>query len=148
DLVTNPSRIPEVAQDFKDGLSESVKKVLIGVLGPDKPGQIMSRLERIESAFEGLTELAPLALGGKGVLERPGRVGAGASSASPEAQPKVAPVDDGSRGGKYGHLEDGPTVGPDKDFTAAQKRRILKENQDNGDGVIRDDRSGEELVRP
>jgi hypothetical protein len=32
------------------------------------------------------------------------------------------------RGGPYGHLDDGPTVGSAKPFTPAQKRKILEEN--------------------
>lgn len=47
------------------------------------------------------------------------------------------------RGGPYGHLDDGPTVNSGKDFTAAQKRRILEENRAKNGGVGRDDVTGE-----
>ncbi len=50
--------------------------------------------------------------------------------------------------GPYGHFVDGPTVGPGKNFTRGQKRKILEDNEARNGGVLRDDRTGEELVRP
>ena len=57
-----------------------------------------------------------------------------------------APTHGGKRS-PYGHLEDHPSVDPEKDFTRAQKRRIFEENAKRNDGVLRDDQTGEELVR-
>jgi hypothetical protein len=52
------------------------------------------------------------------------------------------------RGGPYGHLEDPASAGPGKNFTRVQKQKILSENESRNGGVLRDDRSGENLVRP
>lgn len=51
-------------------------------------------------------------------------------------------------GGPYSHLDDHPSVAPGKDFTPSQKRRILGENEARNGGVLRDDKTGEALVRP
>jgi RHS repeat-associated protein len=48
--------------------------------------------------------------------------------------------------GAYSHLDDSPSVGAGKDFTAAQKRRIIEENKARNGGNIASDRSGEKLV--
>lgn len=47
------------------------------------------------------------------------------------------------RGGPYGHIEDGPSVGSGKNYTGAQKRKILAENRAKNNGVLRDDVTGE-----
>ena len=47
------------------------------------------------------------------------------------------------RGGSYGHLDDGPKVGSGKDFTAAQKKRVLEENRKKNGGLLKDDETGE-----
>lgn len=60
------------------------------------------------------------------------------------AQPATTEI----RGGRYGHLEDGPTVGSGKVFTATQKAKILAENEKANGGVLRDDVTGETGVRP
>ncbi|NJL33335.1 MAG: hypothetical protein HC893_05085, partial [Chloroflexaceae bacterium] len=54
----------------------------------------------------------------------------------------------GSGGGPYSNLEDPSGVGPGKDFTPAQKRKIIQENRVRNGGVVRSDLSGEELVKP
>jgi RHS repeat-associated protein len=46
----------------------------------------------------------------------------------------------------YSHLEDGPTVGPGKDFTAAQKKKILDANRAANGGRLRCDLSGRYLT--
>lgn len=46
----------------------------------------------------------------------------------------------------YGHLEDGPSVGPGKEFTRSQKQRIYAENKRRNGGTLTDDETGEELV--
>lgn len=48
----------------------------------------------------------------------------------------------------YAHLQDSKSVGPGKDFTAAQKRNIIQENMKNNGGVVKSDSSGEVLVKP
>ncbi len=50
-------------------------------------------------------------------------------------------------GGPYSHLDDHPSVGPGKDFTQSQKRKMLAENEARNGGVLRDDRTGEALQR-
>jgi hypothetical protein len=50
--------------------------------------------------------------------------------------------------GPYGHLKDHPSVGPGKDFTQAQKRKIREENRKRNGGILLDDETGEELVEP
>ncbi|TYQ27274.1 RHS repeat-associated core domain-containing protein [Pseudanabaena sp. UWO310] len=46
----------------------------------------------------------------------------------------------------YSHLQDSPSVGAGKDFTAAQKRKILEENRSRNGGELRDDDTDELLV--
>ncbi len=41
--------------------------------------------------------------------------------------------------GPYAYLEDGPTVGVGKDFTAAQKQKMLEENMKRNGGVVKSD---------
>ena len=43
---------------------------------------------------------------------------------------------------KYGHLEDPKNVAPGKNFTAAQKNKIIQENKKMNDGVVKSDQSG------
>ncbi len=52
------------------------------------------------------------------------------------------------RGGRYGHLEDPPTVNSGKDFTPTQKKTVIAENKRQNGGELRDDRTGEVLVPP
>ena len=49
--------------------------------------------------------------------------------------------------GPYSHLQDHPSVGAGKPFTRSQRAKMLKENQKANQGVIKDDRTGEELVQ-
>jgi hypothetical protein len=87
-----------------------------------------------------------------GVLLRAAGNLAKVEAAAPEvkATPEVSPTTSAAevRGGRYGHLEDGPFVGSGKDFTATQKRNVLAENQKLNGGVLRDDRTGELGVAP
>ena len=46
---------------------------------------------------------------------------------------------EGSSTGPYAYLEDGPTVGAGKDFTAAQKQKMLEENMKRNGGVVKSD---------
>lgn len=61
------------------------------------------------------------------------------SGPPPEPPPPTSP---------YGHLEDPPNVGPGEDFTAAQKAKIIQENMNRNNGVVRSDQSGDILTRP
>ena len=45
----------------------------------------------------------------------------------------------GSTTGPYAYLEDGPTVGAGKDFTTAQKQKMLEENMKRNGGVVKSD---------
>jgi hypothetical protein len=55
---------------------------------------------------------------------------------------------DSVRGGPYGHLPDHPSVDTGKPFTKTQKEKILAENEARNGGQLRDDVTGEPLVRP
>ena len=48
-------------------------------------------------------------------------------------------VESGSETGPYAYLEDEPTVGAGKDFTAAQKQKMLEENMKRNGGVVKSD---------
>jgi len=77
--------------------------------------------------------------------ERP----APANEKPPEA--KSTPGQPESAGGvepSYGHLQDPDSVGPGKDFTAAQKAKIIQENMKRNGGVVRSDQSGTVLKSP
>jgi hypothetical protein len=50
--------------------------------------------------------------------------------------------------GPYSDLKDPPSVGPEKDFTKAQKANILEANRARNGGELRSDQSGIELVPP
>ena len=53
-----------------------------------------------------------------------------------------------AEGGPYSDFEDPPSVGPGKDFTAAQKRKILDANRERSGGRLRDDDTGRYLSEP
>lgn len=48
-------------------------------------------------------------------------------------------TESGSETGPYAYLEDEPTVGAGKDFTAAQKQKMLEENMKRNGGVVKSD---------
>ncbi len=48
-------------------------------------------------------------------------------------------LESGSETGPYAYLEDEPTVGAGKDFTAAQKQKMLEENMKRNGGVVKSD---------
>ncbi|MCG7316169.1 hypothetical protein [Brevibacillus laterosporus] len=50
--------------------------------------------------------------------------------------------------GPYSHLNDSKHVGPGKDFTAAQKRKIIEENMKQNGGVVKSDQSGQIATKP
>lgn len=50
--------------------------------------------------------------------------------------------------GPYSHLEDSKYVGPGKDFTAAQKKKIIEENMQKNGGVVKSDLSGQVATKP
>ena len=89
------------------------------------------------------------------------QIPAGAANPSPPVGPALgqhnvpimdfvrrgAALDPGSdgEGGPYSHLEDPPGVGPGKDFTATQKRKIFDANRERNGGRLRDDDTGRYL---
>ncbi len=50
--------------------------------------------------------------------------------------------------GPYSHLEDSKHVGPGKDFTAAQKKKIIEENMKRNGGIVKSDLSGQICTKP
>ncbi len=50
--------------------------------------------------------------------------------------------------GLYSNLVDHPSVGPGKNFTAAQKAKIYQQNMEANRGVLKSDLNGETLVMP
>lgn len=50
--------------------------------------------------------------------------------------------------GPYSYLPDPESVGEGKNFTAAQKKKIIEENMKKNGGVVKSDLSGEILVKP
>ena len=50
--------------------------------------------------------------------------------------------------GPYSYLPDPESVGEGKNFTAAQKKKIIEENTKKNSGVVKSDLSGEILVKP
>ena len=63
--------------------------------------------------------------------------GTGASGKKPGLYMEEGESDKTS--GPYAYLEDGPTVGEGKDFTAAQKQKMLEENMKRNGGVVKSD---------
>ena len=57
----------------------------------------------------------------------------------------------GSNANPYAYLEDGPNVGVGKNFTAAQKQKMLEENMKRNGGVVKSDNPNdffEILIKP
>jgi hypothetical protein len=67
-------------------------------------------------------------------------------SPSPSGQQSGAPCPQSK--GPYSNLKDPPSVGPGKDFTAAQKANIIAQNMQNNGGVVKSDQSGTTLTQP
>ncbi len=61
---------------------------------------------------------------------------------------EAAPGNQKASGGPYSNLEDSPSVGPGKKFTATQKSNIYQQNMEKNGGVLRSDLDGQELVMP
>jgi RHS repeat-associated protein len=53
-----------------------------------------------------------------------------------------------SKRGPYSHLTDPEDVGPGKDFTATQKKKVLEENQKMNNGQVKSDQSKDILTKP
>jgi len=51
-------------------------------------------------------------------------------------------------GGSYSYLKDHPSVGPGKNFTQIQKRKIVEENMKVNKGNVLSDQSGTQCVKP
>ena len=65
----------------------------------------------------------------------------------PEIANTGKPAENSVRG-PYSHLEDSPSVGAGKKYTAAQKSKIYEANKERNDGLLRSDKSGMELEQP
>jgi RHS repeat-associated protein len=96
-------------------------------------------------------ELAPETAGAKVKIKT--------ETKSPAIQPKKASSDVNSKSSsitssgagqaaKYGHLEDPKNVGQSKDFTPAQKNKVIQENKKMNDGVVKSDQSKTTAVKP
>jgi hypothetical protein len=67
---------------------------------------------------------------------------------APEAKPQAEqPVKSPPARRPYSDFQDHPSVGPGKNFTQSQKAKILAANQDRNNGALKDDKTGEPLVR-
>jgi len=66
--------------------------------------------------------------------------------ATQDAPANTAPAKPDAATGPYANLPDGPTVGPGKDFTKAQKQKILDQNKAQNGGQLTSDQSGQPLV--
>ncbi|MEO0531795.1 MAG: hypothetical protein AAF266_14645, partial [Planctomycetota bacterium] len=66
---------------------------------------------------------------------------------TPSAAAPTQSIAPKSSAGPYAHLDDHPSVGPGKNFTASQKQKILDANEARNGGVLRSDQSGEVLQR-
>ncbi|WP_082067343.1 contractile injection system protein, VgrG/Pvc8 family [Paenibacillus terrae] len=62
-----------------------------------------------------------------------------------QAEKKSTPQ---SGNGPYSHLKDSKHVGPGKDFTAAQKKKIIEENMKRNGEVVKSDDTGQILTKP
>jgi len=62
------------------------------------------------------------------------------------SSPKLSGQDSEPR--PYSHMKDHPSVGPGKSYTKSQKKKLLEENAARNGGTLRDDRTGEPLVKP
>ncbi|HRI67383.1 MAG TPA: RHS repeat-associated core domain-containing protein [Polyangium sp.] len=72
----------------------------------------------------------------------------GLSSAQKTAGKVHAPRGPPGGSGPYSRLKDHSSVGPGKPTTQTQRRKVLSANEANNNGILRDDRTGEALVRP
>jgi RHS repeat-associated protein len=71
-------------------------------------------------------------------------IGAGLGLAGRGISDVLAPAPE-SKVGPYSHLEDHPSVGPGKNFTRAQKEKILNANAQQNAGELHSDQSGRKL---
>ena len=56
--------------------------------------------------------------------------------------------EDGTERSHYSNIPDSSKVGEGKNFTKTQKNKIIAQNMDNNNGVVKSDLSGEVLVKP
>jgi RHS repeat-associated protein len=61
---------------------------------------------------------------------------------------KVSKTVKGTNKGPYSHIKDSKNVGKGKDFTPAQKKKIIEENRKRNDGDVHSDQSSTKLVKP
>jgi hypothetical protein len=128
--LSNPAKIGE-------SFGNAVTATAIGV-GAAKG---LSAASEVTSTAASTEKVAPT-----GTAEARVAAAAPETGPAPEVNTQTAPASE-VRGGRYGHLEDGPKVGSGKDYTATQKAKILAENEKANGGVLRDDVTGEAAVR-
>ncbi|MEK5141428.1 MULTISPECIES: contractile injection system protein, VgrG/Pvc8 family [Paenibacillus] len=72
-------------------------------------------------------------------------------SPTPQKPKKSVPENKGNKdaeSGPYSNLEDSKHVGPGKNFTPAQKKKIIEENRKQNGGVVKSDQSGQIATKP
>ena len=111
----------------------------VGTLIPFVPAGVARKglrplTDKIDDAIEFMGDAGKAAGKNADSVDGAGRVAGDAADTAGQAA---------GRGGPYGHLDDGPTVGSAKPFTPAQKRKILEENRISNGGVLKDDVTGE-----
>ncbi len=133
----------EVARNFTpvgagEGIHESVTGKSADIYTYNCP---ISLEERIEKAVDGIGNIAGLSTA-LGLLRNNRGKGTGNANAAAKAPENAA------KAGPYSHLPDHPSVGSGKNFTQSQKKKFLAENEKANSGTLRDDVTGEKLVRP
>jgi len=111
----------------------------VGALLPIVPGTVARKAlrpitDKIDDAIEFMGDAGKAAGKNADSVDGAGRVAGDVADTGGQTA---------GRGGPYGHLGDGPTVGSAKPFTPAQKRKILEENRTSNGGVLKDDVTGE-----
>lgn len=130
-------------EDTQDEMVEGMDRFAAGLRGSMSAFLLATAASQGANGFingvkQGLTEGAASGAAGEAAA---GAAGAGASETAGKGG--TAP----GRGGPYGHLEDPASAGSQKGFTQSQKTKIVAENEARNGGVLRDDRTGEVLVR-
>lgn len=66
----------------------------------------------------------------------------------PQKHQAVKKSTEQSGNGPYSHLIDSKHVGPGKNFTTAQKKKIIEENMKQNGGVVKSDQTVQILTKP
>ena len=102
--------------------------------------QKMETGERIVQGTAGAVQMGFVYFGASSLRASPTK-----SSAVTVAENEAATI---TKTGPYSHLPDHSSVGPGKNFTQSQKKKFLAENERANNGSLKDDVTGEVLVRP